>query len=100
MSSGARTQLGRACRGTGRASRQSEQPTQLAPGERARRRGNLERRSRRHHAPAILAAAWTEVDYVVRVRDELEMMLDHHQRVALGHQPRENAQQLTDVGGA
>ena len=40
---------------------------------------------------ARLAAAWSHVDYVIGVRDEVEVMFDDNDRRALVHQPLQDA---------
>src|ERR1700722_8760328 len=63
---------------------QSEQTPQLAAGLGLVPPRNTQPRTARHDASAFVAAAGSEIDSVVGVRDELEVVLDHHQRVALG----------------
>ena len=63
---------------------QSEQAPQLAAGLGLLARRDIERRACRHDPPALVAATGTEIDDVVGVGDELEVVLDHDQRVALG----------------
>ena len=51
-------------------------------------------RAARHHLAALLAAFRTHVDDPVGRLDHVQLMLDHHHRVAQIHQPLQHVQQL------
>jgi hypothetical protein len=55
------------------------------------------RRAGADQLPAGLAALRAEVDDPVAGADDVEVVLDHHQRVAGGDEAAEGAQQLGDV---
>jgi hypothetical protein len=40
-------------------------------------------RSLRHHLAALSPAFWSQVDHPIRRSDDVEVVLDHHRRVAL-----------------
>ena len=51
-----------------------------------------------HDAPARRAAVGAEVDHPVGGLDHIQVVLDHHHRVASIHQPVQAVQQLLDIG--
>ena len=53
----------------------------------------------RDHGAAAVSALWTHVDEVVRGFDEVEVVFDHHDGVALLHEPLENADELFHIRG-
>ncbi len=64
-------------------------------------RGILRHRFRcplRDDAAPGVAAFRTEIDDPVRFGDDVEVVLDHDNRVAGVHQPVQHAQELLDVG--
>jgi hypothetical protein len=64
----------------------------------ARRRRHDLRRAGRDQAPAGLAAVGPEVDHPVGALHDLEVVLDHDERVPAVDEPREAGEQLLDVG--
>ena len=46
---------------------------------------------------AARASLWPQIDQVVRVFENVEIMLDHENRIALIYEPMENAEKLRDV---
>ena len=61
------------------------------------RRKELLRHPRHHHLPAAVAALGSQVDDPVRLRDDVQIVLDEHHGVTGVHQPMKNADQLLDV---
>ncbi len=66
-------------------------------GVRARVRCDLGRCAHTYHLSAAVAALRPEVDDPVRGADDVEVVLDHHQRMASRDQLPEGSQQLGDV---
>ena len=58
---------------------------------------NLIRRALGHDAPAALPALGSEIDNPVGVRPDVEIVLDHHHRIAGVHQSVQHPQQLFHV---
>ena len=51
-----------------------------------------------HHDLATAAAAFrTEIHQMVRGFDDIQIMLDHHNRIAIPHEPVEDLEQSTDI---
>ena len=60
-------------------------------------RGEFGRGSRGHQLAAAFATLRSEIDQPVGRADDVQIVLDHHQRMACGEQLAERAQQLGDV---
>ena len=54
--------------------------------------GDLLGRARGHHRAAAVAALGTEVDHPVGVLDDVDVVLDHHERVPLVGEALEDAE--------
>ena len=77
--------------------RGAERTAQELPGVALVHGGNLAGRAGRDHAPAAVAAFRTEVDDPVGGLDHLQVVLDHHHRVAALHQRVQHLQELAHV---
>ena len=70
-----------------------ERRRQAPAGRRSLQPGELRRGALRDQAAAARARAGAQVDHVIGAADRVLVVLDHHQRVALGAQPIERAQE-------
>src|SRR5215472_12477490 len=61
---------------------QAKKPPQLATGQRLLRGRDLQRVTTRNYRTTLVSAAGAQIQHVVGVRDELQVVLNHHQRVA------------------
>ena len=59
--------------------------------------GHLLWRSLSHDLAATDAAAGAEVEDVIGGLDDIEIVLDHHHRIALVHQPVQHFEELADI---
>ena len=67
------------------------------PGEGPLHPGHLFRRALGYDLAAAHAAARPKVEDVVDGLDDVEIVLDHHHRIALVHQPVEHFEELADI---
>src|SRR5205807_8880440 len=71
---------------------------EVPTGDTARIRGDLRRRSDGHDFAALIATLRSEIDHVVGSFDELQIVLDHQDRVAALDEIAQSLDQLRDVG--
>ena len=97
MAAGALERSGASARlGTPRASesaaRRARRLDERAPGVRGGEAHDVLGRARADHAPARVAALGTQIDDPIRGAHDVEVVLDHEQRVSRLDQPAERAQ--------